>query len=85
MPFVPNAGEVAVIWVSELTVNWVAAKLPKRTLVAPVKPLPEMTTEVPPPMTPIAGLSPVTAGTAAVYVNWSLDEVADDPLPVVTR
>ena len=46
-PVVAPAGTVAVIWVSEVTVN-VAAVVPLNfTAVAPVKPLPVMVTEAP--------------------------------------
>ena len=55
------AGLVAVIEVSLLTVNEVAAVLPNFTEVAPVKPVPVIATEV--PTGPDVGDLPVTVGT----------------------
>ena len=68
MFFVPTepAGETAVILVADTTVKLVAATPPKVTLVAPVKPVPVMVTVVPPAFGPEVGLTPVTAGLAAV-------------------
>ena len=77
------AGEVAVIWVDELTVKLAAAALPKLTAVAPVKLLPVMVTVVPPDAGPPVGLILVTAGTV-MKVNWSAAEVALVPFGVVT-
>ena len=54
------AGAVAVIEVALLTVNEVAAVLPKLTAVAPVKFVPLTWTVV--PAGPELGLTPVTAG-----------------------
>jgi hypothetical protein len=54
------AGDVAVIDVSEFTVMFVAAADPNLTEVAPVKPLPEMVTDVPPAAGPVFGLKLVT-------------------------
>ena len=56
------AGEVAVIWVAELTVK-VAEVPPKLTIVAPVNPVPVIMTEVPPAAGPLVGFLPVTDGT----------------------
>jgi len=56
------AGEVAVIELSLNTVNEVAAVVPKVTLVAPVKPVPVMVTEVPPATVPAVGITAVTVG-----------------------
>ena len=56
------AGDVAVIWVAEFTVKLVAAVAPNLTAVAPVKPVPVMTTLVPPVVGPDVGASPVTVG-----------------------
>ena len=56
------AGEVAVIDVAELTVNDVAAVLPKFTVVAPVKSVPVSVTLVPPTVGPLVGEMPVTVG-----------------------
>ena len=55
------AGLVAVIWVSETTVNAAAWVPPKFTAVAPVKLAPVIVTCVPPAGVPTAGLIPVTA------------------------
>nr|WP_218003060.1 hypothetical protein [Nocardia asiatica] len=52
------------IWVSELTVNEVAGVAPKFTAVAPVRPVPVMTTVVPPASTPAFGATAVTVGSA---------------------
>ena len=49
------AGAVAVIEVAEWTVTPVAAVVPKVTPVAPVKLVPVMVTEVPPPVGPLPG------------------------------
>ena len=57
------AGEVAVIWVAELTVK-VAEVPPKLTIVAPVNPVPVIMTEVPPAAGPLVGFLPVTVGPA---------------------
>jgi len=70
-----SAGEVAVICVSVSTVNVVAGDAPKSTLVALVKPVPVMVTDVPPESGPDAGLIDVTVG-AATNVNRSLAFVA---------
>ena len=58
------AGEVAVIWVAELTVKLVAGVAPNATAVAPVKPVPVMVTDVPPADGPDAGEIDVTVGAA---------------------
>jgi hypothetical protein len=76
------AGDVAVIWVAESTVN-TAEFDPNITVVAPVKLVPLMTTEVPPATGPEVGVKLVTAGAAAAtYVNAS--GAAPVPLGVVT-
>ena len=75
------AGEVAVIWVSESTVNK-AAVVPKSTAVAVVNPVPVMVTEVPPVVGPEVGATEVTVG-SAMNVNWSAEEVAEVPPAVV--
>ncbi|MEY9227942.1 hypothetical protein ABIF78_000265 [Bradyrhizobium japonicum] len=59
------AGDVAVIWVAELTVKPAAAVPPKVTAVAPVKLVPVMVTVVPPPPGPDVGEIEVTVGAAA--------------------
>jgi hypothetical protein len=56
------AGAVTVIEVSEFTVKLVAAAVPKWMALAPVKPLPLIVTTVPPPLGPVAGVTPVTTG-----------------------
>jgi len=64
-PVVAPVGTVAVIWVSEFTVN--VADLPLNlTAVAPVNPLPEMITWV--PTGPWVGLKPVMAGVTVKLV-----------------
>jgi hypothetical protein len=78
------AGEVAVIELSELGVNEVAAVDPKSTAVTLVKPVPVIVTEVPPATGPTEGLTPVIAG-ADAYVNSSAElPVADVPPGVFT-
>jgi hypothetical protein len=62
------AGEVAVIWVAELTVNEVAGVLPKLTAVAPVNRAPVIVTDVPPAAGPDEGLTLLMTG-AWLYVN----------------
>ena len=63
-------GVTAVIWVSETTVNEVAAAEPKVTAVAPVKPLPSTVTVVSPPVGPVLGVTPVIAGVGSAR-NWT--------------
>ena len=58
------AGAVAVICVAESTVKPVAAVAPKLTAVTPVKPVPVITTLVPPTSGPLETLSAVTVGAA---------------------
>ena len=60
------AGETAVILVAEATLKLVAATPPKRTLVAPVNPVPVMVTVVPPVVGPEVGEMAVMAGAAAL-------------------
>ena len=55
-------GDVAVIWVAELTVKPVAAVAPKVTAVAPEKLVPVMITLVPPVVGPDVGEIEVTVG-----------------------
>jgi hypothetical protein len=52
-----------VICMSLINVMLVAGDEPKETPVTPVKPLPVMTTVVPPVLGPLVGLMPVTSGT----------------------
>ncbi|GAA3063348.1 hypothetical protein GCM10020000_53450 [Streptomyces olivoverticillatus] len=56
-------GVVAVICVSELTVKEVAGVAPKRTVVAPVNPVPVTVTLVPPAVVPEIGDTELTMGT----------------------
>ena len=58
------AGLVAVIWVSELNVNVVAATEPNLTAVTPVKPVPVIVTEVAPLAGPVLGDTELTVGRA---------------------
>ena len=60
-PVVAPAGTVDVIWVSEFTVNVVAAVPQNVTADAPVKPVPVITTDV--PTGPLVGLNDVMVGT----------------------
>ena len=60
----PCAGEMAVIWVVELTVKLVALVPPNLTAVAPLKLVPRMMTVVPPVLMPLVGLTEVTVGAA---------------------
>ena len=70
MSTVPEpAGEVAVIWVSELTVKLAELALPNLTAVAPVKLLPVIVTVVPPKVEPVDRLILVTVGGRAKYAN----------------
>ena len=63
------AGEVAVIWLAELTVKLVAFVLPNLTAVAPVKLVPVMVMLVPPAVGPFVGDMPVTVGADAARVT----------------
>jgi hypothetical protein len=58
-------GETAVIEVLELTVKLPADTVPKNTLVAPVKLVPVIVTEVPPAVLPVVGEIEVTDGADA--------------------
>ena len=58
------AGAIAVICVSELTVNEVAGVPPKLTAVTPVRPDPVSVTVVPPAVDPWLGLMLLNVGTA---------------------
>ena len=78
-PVVAPAGTVAVIWVSEVTVNVAVVPL-NFTAVAPVKPLPVMVTEV--PDGPEVGVNEETAGAVPVTVNEAV--LVPVPAGVVT-
>ncbi len=62
-------GLVTVIWVAESAVI-VPATPPKRTTVAPASPVPVMVTAVPPVVVPLAGDTPVTAGSVTGPDLW---------------
>ncbi len=82
---VANAGAVAVICVSESTVNAAAAVVPNLTAVAEVKPLPVMLTMVPPAVVPVLVPILVMVGVvAAVYVKALPEPEAEFPMGVVT-
>src|SRR5438552_17212201 len=83
-PGVSVAGDTAVIDVEELTTTPVAGVAPKLTLAPLMKLVPVMVTDVPPPVGPKFGLTDVTAGVTALYVNWSPATSADVPPEVVT-
>ena len=55
-----SGGATAVICVGELTVKLAAGIVPKSTIVAPLRLVPVMTTEVPPAVGPAPGLTFVT-------------------------
>jgi hypothetical protein len=59
------AGLAAVICVAELTAKDAAAARPKSTVEAPLTFVPVITTEVPPAVDPLFGLTPETVETAA--------------------
>jgi hypothetical protein len=69
-------GAVATMDVLEPTEKEAAAD-PKRTAVAPLKPLPMIVTDV--PATPTDGATEDTVGLAATYVNWSSAETGLRP------
>jgi hypothetical protein len=75
-PVEAPAGTVAVIWLFEFTVNVAAVRL-NATAVAPQKPLPTMTTDVPVP--PVGGENDVIVGATAGVTTWKLDALV--PLP----
>jgi hypothetical protein len=60
-----SAGDVALMEVSDTTVNEMAAVLPKLTAVAPVKLLPVMLTTVFPVVLPLFGFTAVMLGKGA--------------------
>jgi hypothetical protein len=79
LPVVAPVGTVAVIWVAESTWKVVAFVVLKVTVVAPVKPVPVILTDV--PIGPNVGVNDVIAGPGTVKL------VRLDPVPpgVVTR
>ena len=76
------AGTVTDREVSEETSRFVAAAVPKSTVVAPVNPVPPTSTEYRPSGEPEDGVTEVTVG--APYVNWSEGVTALVPPVVVT-
>ncbi|GAA1041070.1 hypothetical protein GCM10009566_35000 [Streptomyces murinus] len=62
------AGVTAVIWVADETEYDDALREPKRTAVAPVRPVPVMTTVVPPDTGPCAGAMELTTG--GMSTSW---------------
>ena len=60
----PSPGLVAEICVDEISTTLVAATVPKRTVVAPLKFVPVIVTGVPPATGPAESLSAVTVGSA---------------------
>src|SRR5439155_27006024 len=78
------AGAVAVICVALLKVKVAAGAAPNLTAETPVNPVPVMTTDVPPAVLPLVGLTPVTIGTGGTYVKWSAFVTALVPPAVVT-
>ncbi len=81
VPAVP-AGAVAVIWVALSRVNDLAALAPKSTAVAPVKSLPDITTEVPPAPGPPDGLSARTTGAGAAQI--AIEPIIPPPVLAVS-
>jgi len=59
-----SLGSTAVMLVEELTVNELAATVPKSTTLAPEKFVPVIVTDVPPAVPPRLGLVPLTVGAA---------------------
>ncbi len=78
------AGAAAVICPALLTAKLAAGVAPNETPVAPLKLVPEMTTDVPPPAGPLFGLTPVTAGGGVTKVNVSALPVGLVPPRFVT-
>ena len=78
-----SAGAMAAICVAEMTLKFVAAAPPNVTAATALKPVPVMTTLVPPPSGPAVGLIDETTG-GAMYVYLSLGDVPEVPPPVVT-
>ena len=81
-PGVIAAGEMAVIYVGEFTVNALADVPPNVTPMRLEKLLPTMVTLAPPAVDPDAGLTPLIVGVADVagaYVKVSADVVLEVP------
>ena len=77
VPSVTVAGDVTVMEVGLVTVTPVPAVEPKATVAPDTKPVPAMTTDVPPEVGPVFGVSDVTG-----LVRWALRVglVKDDTL-----
>jgi hypothetical protein len=73
-----------VIELMELITKDVAGVAPNETPVAPVRFVPVIVTDVPPPVGPLAGLIPVTVGATTWNVNWSAAPIAETPPGVTT-
>jgi hypothetical protein len=81
-----EAGEVAVIVVSEFTVNTEGTP-PNVTAVAPVNPVPVMVTEGPPTSGPCVGETSVTVGDCTndvTVIVWGADVVVPAGFPAVS-
>jgi hypothetical protein len=81
-PAVP-AGEVAVTDMSLLKMNDAAGMEPKSTAVAPVKPVPVISTVSPPIVVPVLGDTMVTAGIVEAVEELPLRKY--HPSPKITR
>ena len=79
-PVCAPGGTIAVTWISESTVKEVALIPPNVTLLAPVKPLPVMVTEV--PTGPLVGLNVVIFGIGGSTVNGVMLDI--EPVDVYT-
>jgi hypothetical protein len=75
------AGAIAEMDVALLTVNVVAAVVPNFTAVAPVRFVPVITTEVPPPVGPVLGLTAVTVGVLDPDPEAVMSTASDDAVP----
>jgi hypothetical protein len=75
------AGEVAVTWVDELTVNVLAALVPNVTAVAPVRFVPVIVTLVPPAVGPLEGETLVTVGAPGVPPTVTVTVLESGPWP----
>jgi hypothetical protein len=78
------AGDVAVIWLALSAVNADALAEPNLTAEAPVRFVPVIVTDVPPPVGPLFGLTLVTAGAGGglltpygADVTWDGSEVVE--------
>src|SRR5205085_7302717 len=84
VPGVSVAGESAVMLVELTTTTLTAAVAPNATVAPLMKLVPVIVTDVPPPVGPLFGLTDVTAGCTALYVNSSAADVEDVPAEFVT-